>query len=128
MLENPVIWNKLTIVHGDKEIAYIQLVDYIENFTPHLEVYLKPKHRGKGVMSKFLPEYLEGCKKNEKSTKLVAVCKEKNIAGQKLVEKFGFVKTLMHPKGKITYLRDLKHSVEDLQAFMRGFARPTKAC
>jgi RimJ/RimL family protein N-acetyltransferase len=127
MLEIPQIWNKKAIIYGGKVAGYIQLVNYAVGAIPHVELKLSPKYRHKGIMSEMLPRYLQECCENKKSSRFIAVCKINNIPAHKLLEKSGFVKSLSL-KGKVIYLRDLEHSVEDLQAFMKGFARLTKTC
>lgn len=124
ILKTPRIWNKIAVTRGEEVAGYIQLVDYIRGAIPHVELELYPKYRGKGIMSEALPKYLQQCYENKVASRFIAVCLAKNIAAHKLIEKCGFVKT-PSPKGKVIYLRDLEHSVKDLQKFMKSYKAKT---
>lgn len=65
--KNIKVHNKKVIYDGREEAGFINLVSYTTKVfpLPHLEFYLKPEFRKRGIMSKELPKYLKYLNKYE---------------------------------------------------------------
>lgn len=59
---------------------------------PQLEYAIEEKYRNRGIMSQELPKYLKYVLDKGEEV-IVALCKEDNIASQKLLKKNGFFNT-----------------------------------
>lgn len=116
MKTKPIIFKRVIIFDGDKDIGYIQLVRGVQK--PQLEFSLIEECRNKGIMTQELTKYLE--KRKRDYPQLVAIVKQDNIASAKALDKVGFVRFSIIGELHI-YMADLRLGREVLADYIEKF-------
>lgn len=134
MRHKPRVWMKHEIKRNNKEIGYLQLVDYMlgKNPVPHIEYHVNEEYRNHGVMTKELPKYLKLCKKRYKkygddggTNRLIAIVENDNDISKKLLSANGFFK-IKDFDNHSSYIAYLDLNIGDVEKMTNYFFKQRK--